>query len=339
MKETGFDLLGAAHSNLSRPLIDAAPDCILLVGLDGIVIIMNKAARLSGGLEPHESERRSWFEIVPPDMIEDCQQHFAKAAGGEPTRFPLTTHINGKTTYWDIVFSPVLNPDGQIAFILSIGRDVSSDRMLDVALSESAAREKLVTQEMQHRIKNLFSVVSVLVSMAEREAKGSGKPEELAPLLKAKISALARASEATYLRTNMTPDFLPDSDGEIVDLPRLVAAVVAPYASMVSLKGEDITTRRQNITTLTLFLHELATNSAKYGALGHEKGHVELSWGQDLTCLTILWKETGGPRIGPEPIGSGFGSQMIDRLISLAGGSIERNWLEEGLVTRLQLPV
>lgn len=333
------NLLDPAYATVHRTMIDAAPDCILLVDLQGTVILMNKAARQAAALEPHESDIRPWFDFSPPESLEECRRNFAIAVSGEATRFPLTTTIAGKTTYWDIVFSPVRNPDGQIAFIMSIGRDVTTNHFLDLALAQAAAREKLVTREMQHRIKNLFSVVNVLITMAEREAKASATPQELVPLLKSKMAALSRASEATYLRTSIAADLLPNENETTVDVTRLVGAVLAPYASMVTLKGSSLATSRKNITTLTLFLHELATNSVKYGALSQELGHIDLNWSQENGLLHMVWTETGGPEITQAPTNHGFGSTMIDRLISLADGSIERSWPREGLITRLVLPI
>jgi two-component sensor histidine kinase len=178
----------------------------------------------------------------------------------------------------------------------------------------------------------------VLITMAERETKKDGKPEQLAPLLKAKMSALARASEATYIESNIPTNLLPEAGVEHVDVQRLVNAILAPYVLQVRIDGPETVTPRQNVTTLTLFLHELATNSAKYGALGRDTGLIAVSWYDDAQQLKLTWVETGGPPVLSKPDSVGFGSAMIDRLISLAGGSIERIWSPEGLIAQLELP-
>lgn len=329
--------LDPMFKNMHESVLDAAQDCILLVDLNGKILLLNKAARISGGMGPGDIGDVSWFEVVPPEDLKTSQEQFAKAVAGEIARFPLTTYVNGETRHWDIVFNPVRDDDNQVSYILSVGRDVTSAHALEEALAEAAAREKLITQEMQHRIKNLFSVVSVLISMAERETKSEGTPEKLAPLLKAKINALARASEASYTSEDMPTDSSIEVGAKSVDLFKLVKAVLEPYSSLVTIEEQKNTICRKSVTTLTLFLHEMATNAAKYGALSVSSGHVHVSWQQSESGLCLTWTETNGPKIDAEPDHMGFGSAMPDRLVSLAGGSIERNWQHEGLFARLIL--
>lgn len=95
---------------------------------------------------------------------------------------------------------------------------------------------------------------------------------------------------------------------------------------------------RDAVTTFALLLHELATNSVKYGALSAIGGSVTLRWKSDGQALDLSWIETGGPPVSTSRNRSGFGSEMIDRSLRSVGGSIERNWSVGGLVVELSMP-
>lgn len=93
------------------------------------------------------------------------------------------------------------------------------------------------------------------------------------------------------------------------------------------------------MTMLALFLHELATNSVKYGAFSADDGLVSVQWNSGESGLYLSWIEEGGPKIEEAPLRQGFGSEMVDHLVQSAGGSVNRNWRTQGLVTELHLPL
>ena len=88
-----------------------------------------------------------------------------------------------------------------------------------------------------------------------------------------------------------------------------------------------------------LFLHELATNAAKYGALSVTNGRVNMNWSDETHGqLRVRWTETGGPKV-QEPTRTGFGGRIIERLIGQQSRKASFDWREEGLVCEITLPV
>lgn len=79
------------------------------------------------------------------------------------------------------------------------------------------------------------------------------------------------------------------------------------------------------MTTVVLFLHELATNSMKYGALSVPAGSISLEWSCDRDSVHLVWREIDGPPV-KEPATRGFGTEMLDRMVQSTGGSIDRHW-------------
>lgn len=182
-------------------------------------------------------------------------------------------------------------------------------------------------------IKNLFSVASGLVVIAAKAARLANAPDTLATLLREKLSALARAPDAVFVHRD------EEHDVGSTDLEALVRSVLKPYGDHSVPIGEPVRVHSEVATTLALFLDELAMNAMKYGALTMSGGTVTLRWSANEGVLALAWIECGGPRIVAPPIRSGFGSQMLDRIVRSSGGRIDRDWRADGLVAELYLPL
>jgi two-component sensor histidine kinase len=91
-------------------------------------------------------------------------------------------------------------------------------------------------------------------------------------------------------------------------------------------------------TTLSLIVHELATNSLKYGALSLDTGTLDLSGSTADQEVTLVWTERGGPKVEPPNGAEGYGSRLVNRSISgQLGGSITYDWSDEGIVVILKI--
>ena len=188
------------------------------------------------------------------------------------------------------------------------------------------ARE-LLARELSHRIKNIFAVVSGLVSMSVRnrpELKAFGSE------LTSTIHALGRAHD--YVRR----------DGERRStLHGILDDLFRPYAigerARITVKGDDIAIAAHAATPLALVFHELATNSAKYGALATEDGAIAVSIADKGDMLALRWSETGGPKPDADRI-EGFGSRLVEMSVKGSlGGSWERRFENDGLICDLTL--
>ena len=199
-----------------------------------------------------------------------------------------------------------------------------------------AARDeaKLLAQELNHRVKNLFAIISAIVSLSAGSARSA---EELARTTRRRIEALSRAHMLTQG---------PGAGGQTVDLGRLAQAVLAPYgragSRRIEMGGPEVALPAQATTSLGLILHELATNAVKYGALSKEGGLVGLAWdvapAESGRMVVLEWREEGGPEV-EKPARDGFGSQLIRQVAAQFRAELDIDWRRQGLVARLTMDV
>jgi len=105
------------------------------------------------------------------------------------------------------------------------------------------------------------------------------------------------------------------------------------------LSGPEVQLQPSTAQTMALALHELVTNSAKYGALSTQAGRLSISWENETGPLRLVWEETGGPPV-QEPTSRGFGTRsVIASIESQLGGRAEFDWHPAGLVCRLAVPM
>jgi two-component sensor histidine kinase len=122
---------------------------------------------------------------------------------------------------------------------------------------------------------------------------------------------------------------------------KLIDEELAPYSTgeQIDLSGPEVQLEPATAQTVALALHELVTNSAKYGALSALSGHLSINWEEQAGVLKIIWVETGGPPV-EAPVSRGFGTRsVIASIESQLGGRAEFDWRREGLVCRLSVPL
>lgn len=316
-----------------KTMLDATPDCIKILSPDGTLLSMNKAGCLALNVPLDSDFGMAWLPLLPQGVHAAGQAALRQAAAGQAVRFPGESASPQGTMFWDNLLIPMVDGAGGVLRILCVSRDVTEKVLAQRQLDAALERERLLAREMQHRIKNLFSVVSGLTYIAEKEARSAGTPDSAVALLRGKLGALARASDAVFAQ-----DPAPAADGHAADLQALVRSVLQPYGEQCRLEGGPATVRADAMTTLALFLHELATNSMKYGALGASGGSVAIRWTASADVLEFSWHESGGPSIAASPAHRGFGSEMVDRIMHAAGGKVARSWEPQGLRVELRLP-
>ena len=191
------------------------------------------------------------------------------------------------------------------------------------AASES---RDLLAKELSHRIKNIFAVVSGLISMSVRK---NPEVKDFGEQLIGTIQALGRAH-----------DYVRQAEGKRrTALHGMLNDLFRPYGTRdhtrVIVRGDDVTILARAATPLALVFHELATNSAKYGALSADEGEVDLSIEDRGKTLLLRWVERGGPRPKRNPK-EGFGSRLVEMSVTgQLGGSWERSFEKDGMVCEL----
>jgi len=205
---------------------------------------------------------------------------------------------------------------------------------LDVTGRKQAEEgSELLAGEMSHRVKNLLAIASSLTALTSRSSQSV---EHMTEELTRRLSALGRAHDL------VRP--LPGSQGTAALLGDLISVLLAPYDDHGAFSGRiRVAVPRMGVgnrtaTALAMIFHELATNSAKHGALSHEAGALEITGASDDEALTLVWAETGGPAVTGAPELSGFGSRMVlSNLGNQLGGSINYDWQSTGLVATLTM--
>jgi two-component sensor histidine kinase len=202
---------------------------------------------------------------------------------------------------------------------------------LDVTFRKLAEEQReMVTREMHHRIKNLFGLSSALASIASR---GTDSKEAMLDDLTRRLRGLAAAHDL------ILPGF--HNQRRAVPLDELLTALLQAYAldtgpdRNVLITAPGIMVGETSITTLAMIIHELATNSAKYGALSTETGRLVLSCHEVGDGVELVWTETGAPTPAAEVREAGFGSLLTDRVIRQVNGTIRRHWTADGLIVTL----
>ncbi|WP_454884540.1 HWE histidine kinase domain-containing protein [Sphingomonas oryzagri] len=203
-------------------------------------------------------------------------------------------------------------------------------RMSDQAHAErqqAAERQELLIAELNHRVRNILSLIRGLV----RQTRGSGSIDDYVTELDGRIHALARA------HNQITSDnWGPAPLRGLIETE--AAAYLAGKATRVRTEGPEVLLAPTAFSTLALVLHELMTNSAKYGALS-DNGHVDVRWLVDSQgWLQLDWQESGGPVV-QAPTRQGFGSTIIRRSIPYdLGGEANLEFLPLGLSAHFAIP-
>jgi two-component sensor histidine kinase len=223
---------------------------------------------------------------------------------------------------------PVRNEAGQIMRWMGTCTDIHEQKATTDQL-------ELAGKELSHRIKNIFAVVSGLVALTVRRFPES---RTFADELLDRLMALSEAHD--YARPQGTETEPMGKEATVLGLAR---RLLRPYAlegyDRIEVMGDDVALEPTAITPLSLAIHELATNAAKYGAFSVPDGKVRVYGERSPDRFALHWREQGGPAV-QEPLRSGFGSRLVDlTLREQLAGELTRAWHPEGLEVRVSVPI
>lgn len=205
---------------------------------------------------------------------------------------------------------------------------------LDVTGRKQAEEaNELLAGEMSHRVKNLISIAGALTTMTSRSAETK---EDMVRDLTHRLAALGRAHDLVRPVPGHT------EDGAL--LGDLLSVLLTPYDDLGAFSGRvRVAVPRMGIgenaaTNLALVLHELATNSVKYGALSTPTGLLDVACLVEDDEAVIVWTERGGPPVVAPSSGPGFGSKLVERIMANQfRGSIRYDWPPEGAIATLRV--
>lgn len=216
---------------------------------------------------------------------------------------------------------PYRDADGGIEGVVATFLDVTS-------LAEAESHQKVLIDELNHRVKNMLAVV---ISVAQQTLRGATSKEAFGEALIGRLHAMARAY-GTLSRENW----------KSVSAETLIRQELEPFGlAAVSFEGSHVEVPPQVGLPIGMVIHELATNAAKYGALSEPAGRVSISWEVQPESKTfhMTWRESGGPAV-EAPDGDGFGLKLIRGEIEYRlGGSLQAEFRPEGLQLELEFPI
>ncbi len=228
--------------------------------------------------------------------------------------------------------------DGTIRWVLARGRCYHDENrrptrfpgaVTDITeRKEAEQRAKLLSEEINHRVSNLLTVVQAIVA---RTLDGAQSITVARETLIQRLAALGRAQAAITSRA-----------GWRIDLRDLVAIAVAPHSDdeRFAITGESFMLYSDQALGLSLALHELATNAVKYGALSTPTGRIAIDWHLvSGSRLALHWREEGGPQV-TEPSKRGFGLEMIERVVAgELGAAATTTYAPGGISWTFEMPV
>ncbi len=202
-------------------------------------------------------------------------------------------------------------------------RDVASRLRAAVERLRAAERQEILNGELSHRVKNTLSVVQAIAMQTLSSQIDRGSMEAFGNRLK----ALAAAHDVLLTRSWAA--------AEIADV---VQATLASFpADRVRVNGPELPIGARTAMSLSLLIHELATNAVKHGALSVPAGHVLIDWAINEGQLEMRWVERGGPP-AIAPTRRGFGSRIIN--MGLTGsGDVKLHYASDGLTVEMTAPV
>jgi two-component system CheB/CheR fusion protein len=214
---------------------------------------------------------------------------------------------------------------GKAETMVGINYDITED-------VEKEERRRLLTSELNHRVKNSLAVIQSIASQTIRHSEDMNTFRES---FMGRLRAISRAH-----------DLLVNIDSGNASIRELIAAQVSPYvdeeADQLVLQGPKVVLGASVGHSLGLVLHELATNASKYGALSLALGKVEIEWSNstinDEPGIRLIWRETGGPPV-VKPESTGFGSYLIEQSLTHSlGGSATVTYDADGLTAVIECP-
>lgn len=288
------------------------------------------------------------FIVTEEALLEEDRRSLAEWIGAQPawSEFPvvlLTTRGGGPLdprlsflSEYAVTLERPFNPQALVAAVRSAVR--ARRRQLEVKslLDErdrSDERQRLLIRELHHRVKNTLANVQAVLGAT---ARSSSSVDSFYKTFSARVQSLAR-----------THTFLTDDYWQTACLQDILTAELAHYdddgGGRVRLNGPRVSLNADQAVPLGMAIHELATNSVKYGALSAPAGVLDVEWSTQNDNggerLSLAWRESNGPKV-ESPKRKGFGSMLFERVLAVQlGAEFDMDFRPEGLEITLSLPL
>ena len=312
-----------------RATQDNAAVGIVELDREGRIIYANEAECHLVGYTRDELVGRNFADFTHPDHQEDIAL-FRELVSGTRDSYTIEKRYfrkDGSVAWARLSSKAVRDPEGEFLYTVRVVEDITERKQAD-------ARQKLLVDELNHRVKNTLTTVQ---SIAWQTFRQNLPPEVARERFEARLLALSR-----------THNLLNDSKWEGAALGNILIEELQPYGAgerkRFGLQGPYLHLAPRLAVVLGMAFHELTTNAAKYGALSVPTGSVHVTWrvfsreegGEPW--IRIEWREEGGPPVVP-PSRRGFGSRLVSSTVERElAGRLEVRFDPEGLFCAIEVP-
>ncbi|CAN7283590.1 PAS domain-containing sensor histidine kinase [Neorhizobium tomejilense] len=316
-----------------RDLLEALPAAVYTTDATGRVTFFNNAAVEMSGRPPQIGDMwcvtwRLYNTDGSPLPHDQCPMAVALKEN-RPVRGAeaVAERPDGRRIPFIPYPTPLHDAEGNLIGAINMLVDISERKQAD-------NRQKILIDELNHRVKNTLATVQSLARQTARHADGL---EDFVDRFEARVLALSRAHDL------LTRRHWENAPLEILAREVLVA-VAGEAVSRISIDGCSVELNSRTALSMTMTLNELATNAVKYGALSTDSGKLAVTWrfqeeaGHQL-ILVLQWKEEGGPPVTP-PARRGMGSRLMERCIERdLGGELDLAFESDGVNCRVSVPI
>lgn len=303
---------------VARQILESRFPAAVIWGSDYVTIYNDAFLPILG--DKPEALGRSFADIWS-EIWSDIGPIAERACKGEATYiedFPLLINRSGRSeqAYFTFCYSPLRLADGSVAGFL----DTVVETTAAVRVRADLA---LMNDELSHRLKNSLSLVQLIARQTLRDVT----EQDAVAALMGRIVALGQAH-----------DILLNQNWSEASLLQVIQRTLRPLDGLnqISISGADLPIGSRATMAMSLILHELATNAAKYGALSVPEGRIAVSWKLDGDVFRFRWIEMDGPAVS-EPARKGFGSMLMDT--GLGRGTVARRYPASGFELDLDVPL
>ena len=311
-----------------RTLFDLVPVAVYSCDASGVIQKFNRRAAELWGREPAPGDTdERFYKMFRPDgsfmpheqcpMAEVLSDKISELRDAEV----LIERPDGSRITVLVNILPLKNQRGELSGAINCFVDITERKQTEV-------RHALLAAEVQHRSKNLLSVIQ---SIAERSMASGRRLDDARKAFIARLHALSLAT-----------DLLSEADGQGASMNDVVGRALDTFAGRFSIEGEPVLLNSGATQSFALVIHELCTNASKYGAYSTPGGRVAVRWSIEQTgdepTLVFSWHERGGPRVVP-PEHTSFGTTLLQLGIGGAETPPDINYAPEGFTYTFEAPL
>jgi PAS domain S-box-containing protein len=278
------------------------------------------------GLPPGGFDGRyeTWAARLLPDDRRRLERAFEAAMAARQAEAPIEFAFRdraGEVRMIEGAARILYSPSGRPERMIGTNKDVTDRRLAE-------QRQQLLINELNHRVKNTLAIVQ---NIARQSLSGDPAGRAVRAAFEGRLTALSEAHNV-----------LTKANWDSASIRRMIEVASAPHdpdGTRVKLRGPDLQLQPKTAVSLALAFHELATNAAKYGALGAPGGRVEIAWRVGDGRLRLSWRERDGPPVAA-PAARGFGTRLLEKgLAHELGGEVTLAFAPAGVVCTIDAPL